>query len=112
VINNVFTKRKTKRGKSNVNKHDHLWEVISREQFSGKSEPVGMIDNPHQQAAFTIGMTRDRVQESLGQFLDEDDVKVGVCFKDCADNEIVFLDILRKNLKVFQNHRLFVFPVE
>jgi len=71
-----------------------------------------MIDNPHQQAAFTIGMTRDRVQESLGQFLDEDDVKAGVCFKDCADNEIVFLDILQKNLKVFQNHRLFVFPVE
>jgi len=47
MINNIFAKRKTKRGKSNVNKHDHLWGVISRKQFSGKSEPVGMIDNLH-----------------------------------------------------------------
>ena len=93
MINNVFAKRKIKREKSNVNEHDYSWRIISYERFSGKSELVGMIDDPHQQAAFTIGMTRDGVQESPGWFLDED-VKAGVCFKDCANNEIVFSDVL------------------
>jgi len=57
-------------------------------------------------------MTRDGAQESLGQFMNEGDVKARVCFKDRADNEIVFSDILQKNLEVFQNHRSLVFPIE
>jgi len=39
-------------------------------------------------------MTRDGVQESSEQFLDKDNIEARVCFKDCADNEIVFLDVL------------------
>jgi len=39
-------------------------------------------------------MTRDGVQESPGWFLNEDDVKAGVCFKNHANNEIVFSDVL------------------
>ena len=68
MINNIFAKRKTEREKSHVNEYDHLQKVISHKWFSGKSEPVGMIDNPHKWAAFTIGMTRNRVQESPGWF--------------------------------------------
>ena len=47
MINNVFAKRKIKREKSNVNEHDYSWGIISYERFSGKSELVGMIDDPH-----------------------------------------------------------------
>jgi len=39
-------------------------------------------------------MTRDGAQESPGQFLNEDNVKAGVCFKNRANNEIVFSDVL------------------
>ena len=46
MINNIFAKRKTKRGKSNVDEYDNLWVVICCDQFSSKYEPVGMINDP------------------------------------------------------------------
>jgi len=46
VINNIFAKEKLKRGQSNVDKHDNLRVVIGCNKFSGKGEPVGVIDDP------------------------------------------------------------------
>ena len=34
------------------------------------------------------------MHEGLGEFLDENDIKIGMGFKDHFDNEIVFSDIL------------------
>jgi len=58
VINNVFAKRKSKRGQFNINKHNNLRVVIGCDRFSGKDEPVGVIDDPHKQTTFVISMTR------------------------------------------------------
>jgi len=40
------------------------------------------------------------MQHSPGGFLDENDVEVGINLEDHVDNEIVFLDILRKNFRL------------
>ena len=37
-------------------------------------------------------------------FLDEDDVKLALSFKNGVDDEGVFLNILRKNSEIFHNH--------
>ena len=39
-------------------------------------------------------MTRNGMHEGLGGFLNENDVKIGMGFKDHFDDEIVFLDVL------------------
>ena len=57
-------------------------------------------------------MTRNGAQSSPEQFLDEDDVETGICFKNHVNNEIVFSNVLWKNFKVIQNHKLLAFPVE
>ena len=54
MINNIFAKRKVKRGKSNVDKNYNPWAVIYCDWFSGESEPIGVIDNAHQRNTFTI----------------------------------------------------------
>ena len=54
MINNIFVKRKSKREKSNVDKNHNPWAVICCDWFSGKSEPIGVIDNAYQRDIFTI----------------------------------------------------------
>ena len=78
MINNVFVKEKSKRGKSYIDKHDNLQVVMGHDRFFGKGEPVGIINDPHKWTIFTIGMTRDGAQSSPGQFLDENDIETGM----------------------------------
>jgi len=42
-------------------------------------------------------MTRNGTQCSPREFLDKNNVEVGINLEDCVDNEIVFLDVLRKD---------------
>ena len=78
MINNVFAKGKLKRGQSDVDKHDNPRVVIGCNKFSGKGEPVGVIDDPHKQTTFAISMTRNGAQSRPGRFLDEDNIETGV----------------------------------
>ena len=45
--------------KSNINEHNDSWAVVCCIGFSGKCEPVGMINNPYQRIAFAIGWARN-----------------------------------------------------
>ena len=42
-------------------------------------------------------MTRNGTYEGLGGFLDENDVEIEMSFKNCFDDEIVFLNVLWKD---------------
>ena len=55
MINNVLVKRETKGGKSDVDEYNDSWAVIYCVRFSGKCEPVGVINDPHQWIAFASG---------------------------------------------------------
>ena len=46
------------------------------------------------------------------QFLNKDDIKRILSFKDCVDNQVVFLHVLWKNFNVFNNHDSLPFTVE
>ena len=94
MINNILVKRETKREKSDINEHNDSWAVAHCDRFSGKSEPVRVINDPYQWVAFTVGQAWDGLQSCPGWFLDEDNVKVEMGFKDYVDNEVVFSDIL------------------
>ena len=48
MINNILAKREMKKGKSDVDEHNDSWVVIYCVRFSGKCEPVGVINNLHQ----------------------------------------------------------------
>jgi len=54
MINNILAKRKTKRGKFDINEHNDSWAVIYLIRFSGRCEPVGVVNNPHQWITFTV----------------------------------------------------------
>jgi len=47
MINNIPAKREMERRKSDINEHNDSWAVVHHIRFSGKYEPVGMINNPH-----------------------------------------------------------------
>jgi len=55
MINNVLAKQEIKGEKSDVNEHNDSWTVVYHVRFSGKCEPVRVINNPHQWIAFTSG---------------------------------------------------------
>ena len=48
MINNVLVKRETKRGKSDIDEHNNSWAVVYHIRFSGKCEPVRVINDLHQ----------------------------------------------------------------
>ena len=53
MINNILAKRETKRGKSDIDEHNNFWTVVYCVRFSGKCEPVGVINDLYQWIAFT-----------------------------------------------------------
>jgi len=112
VINNVFAKRETKRRESNIDEDHNPWAVIYCVQFSNKGEPIGMINNTHQWNIFIICWARNGSYCCPRWFLDEDNVEIVVDFKNCIYNEIIFSDILWKNLQVFYNHIMLAFTSE
>ena len=112
VVNDVFSKWKPKRQKSDVNIYNNSGEVICWVGFSSKGKPVWVDRNTYQGSTFTVLWTRNRPNSCPRWFLDKDNVKVTVDFKDWADNEVIFLDILWKNLQIFQNYILLAFAVK
>jgi len=44
--------------------------------------------------------------------LDEDNIKIVVDFENCINDEIIFSDILQKNLQVLQNHIALLFTAK
>ena len=57
-----------------------------------------MIWNAYQRNAFTIFGTRNRPNSSSRWFLNEDNIKAEIDFKNSVNNEIILLNILRKYL--------------
>jgi len=47
IIDNVFSKRKSERRKSDIDIDDDSWEVVSHTWVSSKGKPVGMIWNTY-----------------------------------------------------------------
>jgi len=60
MINNVLVKREIKRGKSDIDEHNNSWAVVYHIRFSGKCEPVGVINDLHQWITFTSGRAWNR----------------------------------------------------
>ena len=98
VVNNVFLKWKTKGQKSDVNIYNDSGGVICQVEFSSKDEPVWVVRNAYQENAFIVLWTGNRPNGCTRWFLDEDNVKVTVDFEDRANNEVIFPDVLWKNL--------------
>jgi len=82
VVDNVFTKRKTERQKSDVDINSDSWEVICQVRSSSKCEPIGMVRNTYQRNTFTVFWTGNGPNGCPRWFLNEDNVKVIVDFKD------------------------------
>ena len=60
-----------------------------------------MVGNTNKRDTFTILQTGNRPNCCPWRFLDEDDVKIMIDFKDGIDNDVVFPNILWKDLEVF-----------
>ena len=54
VINNIFLKRETKGGESNININNDFWEVIHQNRFSSKDKLIRVINNIYQRNTFVI----------------------------------------------------------
>jgi len=60
-----------------------------------------VVSNANKGNIFTILQTGNRPKCCPRRFLDEDNVEIMIDFKDSIDNDIVFPDLLRKDLEVF-----------
>ena len=54
MVNDVLTKRKIERRKSDVDINNNSWRVIHQVEFSSKCKLVGMVRNAYQRNAFTV----------------------------------------------------------
>ena len=57
-----------------------------------------MIDNTNQRYSFTIPITENKSDCCLRWFLNKNYVEIGIDLEDSVDNEIVFSDVLQKDL--------------
>ena len=112
VTNNVFVKWKSKKWKSDINIYDDSRGVIQWIGFSSKDKLIWVIWNAYQRKTFTVFWAGNWPNSCLRQFLDEDNIKIVVDFKDSVDNEIILSNILRKNLQVLHNHIVSLFMAE
>jgi len=69
-----------------------------------------MMNSSYEVFAFAIQCAGDFTNDRLRGFLDKDYVKVWLGFKNSIDDKIVLVNILWKNLEVFQNH-IFCLPL-
>ena len=69
VIENIFVKKKSKRGKTNVNVSNNSWKIVTFGRRSGKSNPVGMMADTHIQFTITICRAWDFAYFRPRQFL-------------------------------------------
>jgi len=105
-------KWETKRHESDINIYNDSRGVIYWVKFSSKGELVWVVGNACQRNTFTVLWARNRSNGCPRWFLNENNIEVTVDFENWVDNEVIFLDILWKNLQVFQNHILLVFTVK
>ena len=112
VTNNVFAKWKSKGWKSDINIYDDFRGVIHWVGFSSKGKLIWVIWNAYQRNAFTLLWAGNRPDSCPRWFLDEDNVEIVIDFEYSVDNEIVLLNVLRKNLQVLDNHITLLFMVE
>ena len=104
MIKNIFAKRKTKKGNSNIDVDDNSQWVLRICWISRKCNPIRMIGNAYQFLLFFVRRTRNRSYDWLRQFLNEYDVKIYLCFQNRISKQVIFSDILRKNIKISYNH--------
>ena len=104
MIDNVITKRKTKRRKVDVDVYDYSGGVQLIWRSSGKQKPVRMICCSYQNFTFAIQWARDFMDFGPRRFLDEDDIKLDLSLENSVDDEWVLSDILQKDPKVLYDH--------
>ena len=104
MIENIFAKRETKSGKSNVNISDNSQQILRVWWVFGKSYPIRMVGNAYQFLSFFVRKTRNRPYNWLRQFLNEFDVKISLCLQDSIGKQIVLANVLRKDIDFFYNH--------
>jgi len=61
MFNNILAKREIKRGKSDIDEHNDSWVVVYCFRFSGKCEPVRVINDLYQWITFAIGKAWNRL---------------------------------------------------
>ena len=71
-----------------------------------------MVRNVYQESTFIVIGTGNGPNSWPEQFLNKDNIEVVVDFENQTDDEIILLNILRKNFQVLQNHILIAFTVE
>lgn len=89
-----FAKRKTKEKKSNININNDFWKVICQIKFSGKSKPIGIVNNIHQRNIFTILWAKNKPNYCLRWFLDKDNIEIVINFKNSINNKVILSNIL------------------
>ena len=78
--------------------------VITLRGIPGKCDLVRMIRHFYQFFAFFVFWTQYRAYERPRQFLDKNDVKSTLCFKNDVNNVVVLVNVLRANSNILQNH--------
>ena len=86
--------------------------VVILRGISGKCSLVRVIGHSYPFFALWVQRTQYGLYERPRQFLDEDDVKSILHFKNDVDDEVVLTNVLRENFDILRNYAWMSFTAE
>ena len=101
MIVDILAKSKMKWGEMDIDEHDNSRRVIDMSWVSGEGSLVGIVGNVYKFFSIFVVKTWNWLYVRPRWLLDEDNIKWGICLENSVDDEIVLVNILRKNMNVF-----------
>ena len=98
MVKNILAEEESKRAKTNINIRNDSWEIIFVLRDSCKRYPIGVVAGANKWLAFAVRRAGNFPNFRPGRFLDEQNVKLKVSFKDSVGDKRVLSNVLRKNL--------------
>ena len=100
MIVDILAKSKMKWGEMDIDENDNSRRVIDMSWVSGEGSLVGIVGNAYKFFSIFVVKTWNWSYVRPRWLLDEDNIKWGICFENSVDDEIVLVNVLRKDMNV------------
>ena len=101
MIVDILAKSKMKWGEMDIDEHDNSRRVIDMSWVSGEGSLVGIVGNAYKFFSIFVVKTWNWSYVRPRWLLDEDNIKWEIYLENSVDDEIVLVNVLRKDMNVF-----------
>ena len=101
MIVDILAKSKMKWGEMDIDEHDNSRRVIDMSWVSGEGSLVRIVGNAYKFFSIFVVKTWNWLYVRPRWLLDEYNIKWVICLENSVDDEIVLVNVLRKDMNVF-----------